>query len=121
MQTVALALAHDCADVWNLTGIPHQLNDIGNHYIVQKLKALIEEGNKLKKIPKNRRSDNTYTNFDILFDIASCQHKGDSGDIVCDCPKDKKVNADWVGFLKDQRQGRILFIGQIDKIDKKGG
>ena len=38
---------------------------------------------------------------------------------MCDCPKDKKVNADWVGFLKDQRQGRILFIGQFDKAATK--
>ena len=67
-QTVALAVAHDCAEVWNLTGIPHQLNDNGIHYIVQKIKVLIEEGNKLKKIPKNRRSDNTFNSFDILCD-----------------------------------------------------
>ena len=118
-QTVSLAVAHDCAEVWNLTGIPHQLNDNGIHYIVQKIKVLIEEGNKLKKIPKNRRSDNTFNSFDILFDIASCQHKGDSGDNVCDCPKDKRVNVDWVGIVKDQRQGRSLLIGQIDNAATK--
>ena len=109
---VAMAVANDCAQVWNLTGIPHQHGTDMERYIVQKIKVIIEEGNKLKKIPKKRRSDSSTNSFEVLFDIAVCQHTGSS---VCDCPKNKKVPDGWKEFLMDQRNSRGMFVGQVDR------
>ena len=111
LNNVAKAVANDCAGIWNLTGIPHQYTFM-EHYILQKIKVIIEEGNKLKKIPKNRRHATDETG-DTLFDIAACQHPGDT---VCDCPKDKKVPDEWKEFLNDQRNSRSIFLGEIDRV-----
>ena len=106
---VAKNVTEDLREIWMKVPIP--LLDFWVSY--KKVKKVLEEGDKLLKIPIERRTSNfSRDELNFILDIASCKHLDDA---ECDCIEEKRVPNEWKKFLEDQRGSRRMTLS--DQVD----
>lgn len=104
--------------IWRKASIPI----ISHTRVLQMIRTYHDRYRKILKSFKGRKNQDGYKakllafrkeSKQTLFDIASC--KCVDGRPTCSCSKDRKVPAEEVEFLSDQRTVRLMCISGIDQ------
>ena len=115
----ATRIAIDVKDLYHKAGIP----TIKLPNIVQKVKRLIEKMQKLLKHPEKKRSMESFKakveTFGQLFDVCSCRcfDAGIRDRSSCRCSLPLKIPSIEWEFWVDQKSGRKMVMGRVDKAE----